>query len=159
VRSFAHGFDISLKGHAALSCFAYYELHTDNPIDRGSAHDSDTRELQGLLAAAVRSIYDRETFVEFAHAMPLGLECVALTNATAIGKGKTVRVKGRKSLRKNCLGFYHPKSKREQAWIEILVDNIVASFPLQVCRGWCGAPLFFGRCDLRRRSFMKLAIT
>jgi hypothetical protein len=72
VRSFAHGFDISLKGHAALSCFAYYELHTDNPIDRGSAHDSDTRELQGLLAAAVRSIYDRETFVEFAHAMPLG---------------------------------------------------------------------------------------
>jgi hypothetical protein len=58
-----------------------------------------------------------------------GLECVVLTNATAIGKGKTIRVKGRKYLRKNCLGFYHPKLNREQAWIEIVVDNIVASFP------------------------------
>jgi hypothetical protein len=58
-----------------------------------------------------------------------GLECVVLTNATAIGKGKTIRVTGRKYLRKDCLGFYHPKSKREHPWIEIVVDNIVATFP------------------------------
>jgi len=58
-----------------------------------------------------------------------GLQCVVLTNATAVGKGKTIRVKGRKYIRKECLGFYHPKSNREQPWIEIVVDNIVASFP------------------------------
>jgi hypothetical protein len=58
-----------------------------------------------------------------------GLQCVVLTNATAVGKGKTIRVKGRKYIRKECLGFYHPRSNREQPWIEIVVDNIVASFP------------------------------
>ena len=57
-----------------------------------------------------------------------GLGCVVLTNRTAIGKGKT-KVKGRKDLRKDFLGFYHPKSNQGQAWIEIIVDNIVASFP------------------------------
>jgi len=54
-----------------------------------------------------------------------GLESVVLTNASAIGKGKTGRVAGKKYARRDCLGFYHPILKGEQAWIEIVVDNIV----------------------------------
>ena len=56
-----------------------------------------------------------------------GLEAVVLTNAVAIGKGKTRRVGIRKYKRNECLGFYHHKSKGEVAWIEIVVDNIIAS--------------------------------
>src|SRR5579863_7205910 len=57
-----------------------------------------------------------------------GLESVVLTNAAAVGRGKTGRVAGRKYARNGCLGFYHAKFKGEQAWIEIVVDNIVASW-------------------------------
>lgn len=55
-----------------------------------------------------------------------GLQSVVLTSGSAIGKGKTGRVAGKKYARKECLGFYHPKLRGEQAWIEIVVDNIVA---------------------------------
>jgi hypothetical protein len=57
-----------------------------------------------------------------------GLQSVVLTNAAAIGRGKTRRVAGKKYFRNECLGFYHPKLKGDQAWIEIVVDNIVASW-------------------------------
>jgi hypothetical protein len=57
-----------------------------------------------------------------------GLQSVVLTNATTIGKGKTRRVAGKKYARQQCLGFYHPKRNGEQAWIEIVVDNIVAEW-------------------------------
>ena len=52
-----------------------------------------------------------------------GLQSVVLTSASAIGKGKTRRVSGRKHHRNECRGFYHPKWKNEQPWIEIVVDN------------------------------------
>lgn len=54
-----------------------------------------------------------------------GLQSVVLTNGAAIGRGKTQRVAGRKYARNSCLGFYHAKFKGEQAWIEIVVDNII----------------------------------
>jgi hypothetical protein len=55
-----------------------------------------------------------------------GLRSVVLTNASAIGRGKTRRVAGKKYARSDCFGFYHPKTRGEQPWIEIVVDNIVA---------------------------------
>jgi hypothetical protein len=58
-----------------------------------------------------------------------GLQSVVLTNAKAIGKGKTGRVQGRKYLRNRCLGYYHRKrGDGEPAWIEIVVDNIIAAY-------------------------------
>jgi hypothetical protein len=54
-----------------------------------------------------------------------GLGSIVLTNASAIGKGKTQRFGGRKYARADCLGFYHCKRRDEQAWIEIVVDNVV----------------------------------
>jgi hypothetical protein len=57
-----------------------------------------------------------------------GLQSVVLTNAAAIGRGKTRRVAGKKYVRNECLGFYHAKFKGEQAWIEIVVDNVIASW-------------------------------
>jgi hypothetical protein len=56
-----------------------------------------------------------------------GLESVVLTNAAAIGKGKTGRIKGKKHLRRECLGYYHPKTSDGQPWIEIVVDNVIAA--------------------------------
>jgi len=53
---------------------------------------------------------------------------VVLTNASAIGKGKTHRVSGKKYRRSECLGFYHPQQRGEQAWIEIIVDNIAGKW-------------------------------
>jgi hypothetical protein len=53
------------------------------------------------------------------------LESVVLTNGACIGRGKTRRVGGKKYVRRECLGFYHPKWKSQQAWIELVVDNIV----------------------------------
>jgi len=55
-----------------------------------------------------------------------GLALIVLTNAEAVGKGKTRRVAGKKYARRDCLGFYHPERKGEAAWIEIVVDNILA---------------------------------
>jgi hypothetical protein len=57
-----------------------------------------------------------------------GLQSVVLTNAMAIGRGKTCRVNGKKYIRHECLGFYHPKKKGEAPWIEIVVDNVIAAF-------------------------------
>jgi len=57
-----------------------------------------------------------------------GLQSVILTNSLAIGSGKTRRVKGKKYLRKECLGFYHRKWNDQEAWIEIVVDNVIAAF-------------------------------
>jgi hypothetical protein len=54
-----------------------------------------------------------------------GLQSVVLTDGEAIGKGKTRRVAGKKYARDACLGFYHAERRGEQAWIEIVVDNIV----------------------------------
>ncbi len=54
-----------------------------------------------------------------------GLQSVVLTNGLAIGRGKTRRVAGKRYARKACPGFYHPRFKGEQAWIEIVVDNIL----------------------------------
>ena len=76
-----------------------------------------------------------------------GLQCVVLTNATAVGKGKTNRVKGRKYLRQDCRGFYHPKANREEPWIEIVVDNIVASVPT------AGIPRLLWRIPLFREIY------
>jgi len=56
-----------------------------------------------------------------------GLECVVLTNSIVIGKGKT-RVGDRKYLRKDCRGFYHPKSRHQAPWIEIIVDNVLRGY-------------------------------
>ncbi|HEY1203938.1 MAG: hypothetical protein ABSH46_12100 [Bryobacteraceae bacterium] len=58
-----------------------------------------------------------------------GLRSVVLTNATAVGEGKTHRIKGKKYLRRECLGYYHPKTTDGQAWIEIVVDNVIAGWP------------------------------
>lgn len=58
-----------------------------------------------------------------------GLQSVVLTNAAAIGRGKTRRIGGKKYHREQCLGWYHPKTGDDQAWIEFVVDNVVtASF-------------------------------
>lgn len=71
-----------------------------------------------------------------------GLQSVVLTNATAIGRGKTGRVQGRKYLRNRCLGYYHRRWKGEPAWIEIVVDNIVAAYvPPDMPRFWMHIPI------------------
>ncbi len=57
-----------------------------------------------------------------------GLQSVVLTNGGAIRKGKTHRVEGKKYALQACLGFYHAKSSREGAWVEIVVDNIVTLY-------------------------------
>jgi hypothetical protein len=58
-----------------------------------------------------------------------GLQSVVLTNANAIGKGKTRRVGGRKYVRRECLAFYHSVKRGEAPWIEIVVDNVLAGIP------------------------------
>lgn len=59
----------------------------------------------------------------------LGLESVVLTNSSALGRGKTKRIRGRKYPEKACLGFYHRSSSESGPWIELVVDNIVGSAP------------------------------
>jgi hypothetical protein len=75
--------------------------------------------------------YARPTIARLLLALPqhylLGLQSVVLTNAAAIGRGKTRRIQGKKYLRNTCLGWYYPKWKGEPAWIEIVVDNIIAA--------------------------------
>jgi hypothetical protein len=58
-----------------------------------------------------------------------GLQSVVLTNAKAIGRGKTIRVRGKRHFRHDCRGFYHPGRHGEAPWIEIVVDNIIAGLP------------------------------
>jgi hypothetical protein len=55
-----------------------------------------------------------------------------LTDTESVGRGKTRRVRGRKYDRNKCLGFYHPRTQSETAWIELVVDNIVAGMPRSV---------------------------
>ncbi len=58
-----------------------------------------------------------------------GLGSVVLTNAQAVGRGKTHRIRGRKYRRNACRGFYHQATQRERAWIEIVVDTTVHPLP------------------------------
>jgi hypothetical protein len=71
-----------------------------------------------------------------------GLRSVVLTNGSAVGKGKTMRVAGRKHARRDCLGFYHPERRGEPPWIEIVVDNIVAGKLSGPLRFVAHVPLF-----------------
>jgi hypothetical protein len=54
---------------------------------------------------------------------------VVLTNAGAIGTGKTRRVRGRKHARNSCRGFYHHARDGCPAWVEVIVDNAVHDIP------------------------------
>ena len=63
-----------------------------------------------------------------------GLQSVVLTNAAAVNRGKTGRIKGKKYRRKECGGFYHQRQKGEPAWIEIVVDNVIADTPAMAMR-------------------------
>jgi len=56
-----------------------------------------------------------------------GLQSVVLTNSATIGPGKTRRYGGRKFPQNKSLGRYFPKSRHGAAWIEIVVDNILAA--------------------------------
>jgi hypothetical protein len=70
------------------------------------------------------------------------LESVVLTNSTAIGRGKNMRIAGRKHAPNQYLGFYHPAWKGQRAWIEIVVDNVVtASFGQGDFRFLCHVPV------------------
>src|SRR2546428_1732108 len=57
------------------------------------------------------------------------LEAVVLTDAESIGRGRTQRVRGRKYARRDCRGFYHPAERHNAAWVEIVVDNVLAGVP------------------------------
>ncbi len=59
-----------------------------------------------------------------------GLESVVLTNAAAVGPGKTDRIGNRKYYRRDCRGFYHSRRESGKPWIEIIVDNVIADTPL-----------------------------
>ncbi|HYO76119.1 MAG TPA: hypothetical protein VE010_06610 [Thermoanaerobaculia bacterium] len=71
----------------------------------------------------------RPTVERLLESLPAGhlgaIQAIVLTDAATIGRGKTHRVGRRKYLRNECLGFYHPASRRQGAWIELVVDNIV----------------------------------
>lgn len=58
-----------------------------------------------------------------------GLESVVLTNADAVGRGKTRRLGGRKHDLRDCRGFHYPQSANGKPWIEIIVDNTIADYP------------------------------
>jgi len=58
-----------------------------------------------------------------------GLESIVLTNAAAVGRGKTNRVGGRKYHRSACRGFYNPGSRNQRPWIQIVVDTTVPDAP------------------------------
>jgi hypothetical protein len=77
-----------------------------------------------------------------------GLGAVVLTDAAAIGVGKTSRVAGRKYNRNTCLGFYQRKHRGTPASIEIVVDNAIAGWPtwvlaLNLCRDLVLARVLF----------------
>jgi len=57
------------------------------------------------------------------------IEAVILTDSDSIGRGRTQRVRGRKYDRRDCRGFYHPAGQHNTAWIEIVVDNVLAGVP------------------------------
>lgn len=55
-----------------------------------------------------------------------GLRSVILTNSAAMPKGKIRRVAGRKHMLRECLGFYHRERNGQPAYVELVVDNILA---------------------------------
>jgi hypothetical protein len=55
-----------------------------------------------------------------------GIGAIVLSDRRAVGKGKTARVGGKKYPRQSCLGFYHARTSNQQAWIELVVENLVA---------------------------------
>jgi len=61
-----------------------------------------------------------------------GLRTVVLTNRASL-KGSRKRGwswhRGRKSKHTGSLGMYHPESRREEAWIELFVDQIIGDTP------------------------------
>src|SRR5262245_7313753 len=54
---------------------------------------------------------------------PLTVRCVR------IGRGKTRRVAGRRYDINSCRGFYNFRWRGQQAWIQLVADNIVAGYP------------------------------
>ena len=63
-----------------------------------------------------------------------GLRSVVLTDATGIGRGKTIRVGGRKYDRNRCRGFYNREWRGQMAWIQLMTDNIVEGSPTFLLR-------------------------
>ena len=63
-----------------------------------------------------------------------GLESVVLTNAGAVGRGKTTRYGDRKYNLRDCRGFYYGQPANGKPWIEIIVDNIIPDWPQWVLR-------------------------
>ena len=59
----------------------------------------------------------------------LGVESIVLTDSAKLGRGKTKRIRGRKYPEKACLGFYHPGTKSNGPWIELVADNMVRQMP------------------------------
>lgn len=57
----------------------------------------------------------------------VGLDSVVLTDSDTQKSERTWRLKGKKFSSQRCYGIYHPSSKEREAWIEILLDNILAS--------------------------------
>lgn len=59
----------------------------------------------------------------------IGLRTVILTNRGGLPRGrrrKAMWSRGRKVRMSSCLGIYHGASRRQQPWIELFVDAIVA---------------------------------
>ncbi|RPJ50859.1 MAG: hypothetical protein EHM23_34820 [Acidobacteria bacterium] len=73
-----------------------------------------------------------------------GLQAVVLTNSARIERGKTRRYSGRKYCRSECRGRYHPGWKRGLPWIELVVDNIIATVPPVLLRIRVFADMAFG---------------
>lgn len=63
-----------------------------------------------------------------------GLGAIVLTDSASMPRGKTHRVSGRKYNKQECRGFYHPPWNGREAWIELVVDNMVADFPKPLWR-------------------------
>ena len=63
-----------------------------------------------------------------------GLQSISLTDSASIGRGKTRCVGGRKYDRNSCRGLYHHERRGQPAWIQLVADNIVASYPASLLR-------------------------
>lgn len=61
-----------------------------------------------------------------------GLKTIVLTNASGLGhsrKRSRTRSRGRRVAISGCTGLYHQKWNHDPAWIELFVDNMLASCP------------------------------
>ena len=74
-----------------------------------------------------------------------GLRSVVLSDSAAVGRGRTGRVKGRKYNRHDCRGFYHEAWRGEAPWIELVIDNILASQAASLLRWQLFRDLAIGR--------------